>query len=538
MNNTHDKSGRAVWCLWLLLLMLCGTAAAHAPPLDLDGRWLEETDTGTAEPVEQVALTGGRFRFEAEFHVPRADTWVIDFKNSSVVHRFTHELRDDGGRLVATLSGGIGSEGEQPFMLRHGREVVLEPGRYRLVTRLSSPFFLAQPEPYLDTLASYRQAIKAGNAIVLVCLGIFLGLGVYYTCLAALHGQRVHAAYAVFIAGNLLYNGTALLAFRDLFGWQTFYLISAPILFSNIAYLVFVMALLDIRRDSATGLWWAGRTVIAIMAGFIAVAAWRPNWSLELDRVGVALFLGYGLTTGVVQAWRGSVLARPYLLANVGFFVSGLSSIALVDLQGVYAIYIEHLGLVAVTIEVVLLAFVLSYQFGLLRRDKDAALERAEGNLRLACTDALTGLPNRYALEMELAVLPPAGSLTFVDLDGLKHYNDHHGHASGDELLRAFAVGFSARLQGCGVLHRLGGDEFAATTHHGDTAAVERLLSETIEALRSSGYPLSGASCGSVRVFECGHHDQLKHVADSRMYENKRQRRRTRDSASVEADAA
>ena len=85
----------------MLLLVLCGTRTAHAAPLDLDGRWVRVTDAGTAVPVEQVALTGGRFRFEAEFDVPRADTWVIDFKNSSVIHGFTHEVRDDRGRLVA-----------------------------------------------------------------------------------------------------------------------------------------------------------------------------------------------------------------------------------------------------------------------------------------------------------------------------------------------------------------------------------------------------------------------------------------------------
>ena len=538
MNNTHNKFGRAGWCLWTLLLMLWGLGSAQAAPLQLQGRWFDESADGPRSPVDQVRLTGGRFAFEADFEVAQGGTYVLDFKNSSVIDRFVHEVRRADGSLVALLEGGIGSPAVGPFLLRHGRELVLQPGRYRLVTRLTSPFFLAQPEPYLDALADYRQAIKPGNAVVLVCLGIFIGLGIYYASLAALHRQLVHAAYAVFIAGNLLYNGTALLAFSDLLGSPAFYLISVPILFSNIAYMVFVMTLLDIRRSHAPAFWWAGRGVIGLMLAFIAVAAWSPNWSLELDRVGVAFFLGYGLLAGAAQAWRGNALARPYLLANVGFFVSGLASITLVDLQGVHAIYIEHLGLVAVTIEVLLLAFVLSYQFGLLRRDKDAALARAEGNLRLACTDALTGLPNRYALEMELATLPAAGSLTFVDLDGLKHYNDHHGHASGDELLREFATGFAARLAGCGTLHRLGGDEFAATTRHGDVETVERLLLDSIEGLRSAGFPLSGASCGSVRVFECSHAEQLKHLADSRMYENKRQRRRTRDATSLEADAA
>lgn len=535
--SNKTRRGRAWWGTWWVLLVLW-PCLAGAQPLQLDGRWFELGPTGPV-PADKVAPTGGRFRFEAEFDIGQVGTYVIDFKNSSVIQHFTHQVYDVRGPQVTELAGGIGSDAVAPYALRHGRELTLEPGRYRLVTELESPFFLAAPEPYVDTVDHYRQAIKAGNATVLVCLGIFLGLGLYYASLAALQRQRVHAMYAVFIAGNLLYNGTALLAFRDLFGWSAFYLISVPVLFSNIAYVVFVMALLDLRRATAPRFHAAGRAVIGLMVSFIAVSVVRPHWSLEFDRVGVALFLGFGLAAGVAQALRGHVLARWYLVANVGFFVSGLASISLIGLDGVYTVYVEHLGLLAVTIEVVLLAFVLTCQFGLLRRDKDDALARAEANLKLACTDRLTGLPNRYALELEMARLPQAGSLTFVDLDGLKHYNDHYGHASGDELLRAFAAGLAGRLGGGATLHRLGGDEFAATTRDGAADRVEQALNDTVEALQAAGFPLSGASCGSVRVFECAHHDQLKHLADSRMYENKRRRRRVRDqAASMEPDAA
>jgi diguanylate cyclase (GGDEF)-like protein len=535
--NTTRQGGRAIG-RWILLLLWWPLASAFAGPLDVQGRWVTVAETGVTASVAHVAPTGGHFRFDGTFEVAEPGRHVIDFRNSSVVHRFVHRVYDSAGQLVAELPGGIGSEDGNPFLLRHGREVSLAAGRYRLVSDLESPFYLAQPEPYVDTLGHYRQAIKPGNALVLTCLGVFLGLGIYYTCLAALHRERVHAMYALFILGNLLYNGTALMVFSDLFGWPAFYLISVPILFSNIAYVLFVTGLLGIRADTSPRLHRIGQVVIGVMVAFIAVAAVRPSWSLELDRVGVALFLLYGLSAGVVQVLRGNVLARFYLLANVGFFVSGLSAILLADLNGVYALYVEHLGLVAVTIEVVLLAFVLSYQFGLLRRDKDAALARAEGNLRLACTDSLTSLPNRYALERELALLPSTGSLTFIDLDGLKHYNDEFGHASGDELLRVFAAGFSSRLDGVGILHRLGGDEFAATTRDGRCDEVEHLLADTVEALKGAGFGLTGASSGSVRVFECAQRDQLKHVADSRMYETKRRRRRVRDQdTAAEADS-
>ena len=519
---------------WLVGWVLCWlpAAIAWAAPVGLQGQWSVLSPDGRSRAVDRIAATGGRFRYEAELAIEDHGTHVIDFKNSSVIGRFEHRVYDRSGALVTQSAGGIQSEAANPFFLRHGRELNLPPGRYRLVSDLQAPFFLAQPEPYLDSLDHYRQAIKPGNAVVLVCLGVFLGLGLYYASLGLIRRQRMHAMYALFILGNLLYNGTALLVTRDLLGQGWFYLISLPILLSNIAYVLFVVDLLDIQAENARGLHHASRGLIVLLAAFLLLGLTVPHWSLELDRLGVGLFLCFGLVAGVMQALRGNVLARLYLLANVGFFLAGVSSISLLDLQGVFSIYIEHIGLLAVAIEVLLLALVLSYQFGLLEREKASALERAENNLRLACTDALTGLPNRYALDIELARLPQMGALTFVDLDGLKHYNDTFGHASGDQLLREFGMALAERLGSRATLHRLGGDEFAATSRDGAVEWVEGRLMETVGAMRDAGYEFSGASCGSVRVFECAERGQLKHVADSRMYENKR-RRRVRDQSAA-----
>jgi len=193
--------------------------------------------------------------------------------------------------------------------------------------------------------------------------------------------------------------------------------------------------------------------------------------------------------------------------------------------------------MVAVTIEVVLLALVLSYQFALLHREKEQALAQAERSLRAAHTDSLTGLPNRQALEAQLAALPNHGSLTFIDLDGLKYYNDRFGHARGDELLCGFATRLSQQLGDTATLHRLGGDEFAVTSPGGDVEFVERMLGETVDSLRQEDFEFSGASFGTVRAHETHAREQLKYIADARMYQHKR-RRRVRDQIAAPADAA
>jgi diguanylate cyclase (GGDEF)-like protein len=515
----------------LLLAILIACARAYAAPEDLSGRLYElqsaQNKTGRTE-VEQLRPTGGRFLIVADFDIHAAGDYVLDFKNSSVIGRFTHRVFDAGGREIARSSGGLQDDTPNPFFLRHGRMLHLPPGKYRLETELESPFFLAQPRPYLDTFAHYTQAIKPGNALTLICLGIFVGLGIYYAALASVRRRPADALYAAFILGNLLYNGSALLVYHELFGLRWFYLISAPILLSNMAYVAFVMALLDIRPGTHPRLFRTGCTIIGVMATLALTALVLPHWSLEFDRWGVGLFLFYGFFCGVYRSLRGSVPARLYLVANVACLIPALAAISLLGIDGVFTMYVEHLGLFAICVEVTLLALVLAYQFGQLHRDRLLALREAEAALQLARTDSLTRLPNRYALEEGLALMPADGALTFIDLDGLKHYNDRFGHARGDALLRCFGETLQTHLGRYGTLHRLGGDEFAVISREADLPRIAYALEETTRVTHAAGFEFSGASFGSVSRHETTSHELLKHIADERMYQHKK-RRRLRD---------
>jgi diguanylate cyclase (GGDEF)-like protein len=479
------------------------------------------------KPVARVKLTGGHFWQQADFEIKTAGRYVLDFKNTSTIGYFRHIILDAQRHPVTDAQGGIQSREINPFFLRHGREVELPVGHYRLMTELNSPFFLGDPQPYLNTLDAYRQAIKPGNALTLLCLGMFLGLMIYYAALAIVCWSLSSAMYATFIFGNLLYNGMALLVFPELFGMHWIYLVSVPILFSNCAYILFVMALLKIRHDAYPRLHTAGAALLALLGGLIMLAAVMPNWSLEIDRYGVGLFLTYGLVAGIVRSREGSVIAQFYLGAIGTFFVLGITSISINSLS-FYTLYIEHMGLFSVSVEVMLLALVLTHQFTLLYREKERAIQRMEQSVRVARTDALTGLPNRVALDLALESLPPNGSLTFIDMDGLKYYNDRFGHERGDELLRVFGRYLSKRLDIRAQAYRLGGDEFAITCEQGDVLWVEGMLMQAVEDMRAGGFESAGASSGSVHVHENPGKEELKHMADSRMYENKRLRKRSR----------
>lgn len=375
------RLARSSICLALLLPW----AAIQAQPLELTGRWYQEpagwTYGGQSPPIESdlipvkdISPTGGQFLFLSGFRIDAQNSVVLDFKNSSVIGQFHHWVFDSKNHLAAEATGGIENNLENPFLLRHGRELRLPPGQYQLVTEIASPFFLADPQPYLDSLPHYQQAIKPGNALTLVSMGILLGLCIYYATLALAQSSVVNGMYALFILGNLLYNGTALLVYPELFGIHWFYLISLPILFSNCAYIVFVITLLDLRRNTHPRLYQMGLGLLGLFALFILLALIKPNWSLELDRVGVALIMCYGLISGFVRAREGNASARLYMVAIITFFILGSAAISSSSLHGIHTFYLEHLGLMAVTIEALLLALVLAQQVAQLQREKESAL--------------------------------------------------------------------------------------------------------------------------------------------------------------------
>lgn len=87
----------------------------------------------------------------------------------------------------------------------------------------------------------------------------------------------------------------------------------------------------------------------------------------------------------------------------------------------------------------------------------------------LAGKDSLTGIPNRRTWDHELsrgcALARDDGtplSVAVLDMDHFKLFNDTFGHLMGDLVLKETVAGWSAMLEGRGILARFGGDEFTA----------------------------------------------------------------------------
>ncbi len=99
--------------------------------------------------------------------------------------------------------------------------------------------------------------------------------------------------------------------------------------------------------------------------------------------------------------------------------------------------------------------------------DITAMRDQHEQVRHAALHDALTGLPNRLLLMDRLGQAVQVCHRTdqtlavcFIDLDGFKLVNDHHGHAAGDRLLQCIAQRLQLALRARDTVARVGGDEF------------------------------------------------------------------------------
>ncbi|MGE8227601.1 MAG: GGDEF domain-containing protein, partial [Stenotrophomonas sp.] len=116
----------------------------------------------------------------------------------------------------------------------------------------------------------------------------------------------------------------------------------------------------------------------------------------------------------------------------------------------------------------------------------------------LASLDALTGVPNRRALEKSLQAHINGvrherfrQGLIVIDIDNFKAVNDHYGHAAGDTALSDIAAILRFELRENDQVFRFGGEEFVILADTGSHEALasftERLRKAVYESLRGPG---------------------------------------------------
>ena len=154
----------------------------------------------------------------------------------------------------------------------------------------------------------------------------------------------------------------------------------------------------------------------------------------------------------------------------------------------------------------------------------------------LASTDALTGLPNRAAFDMQIrAALARKdhpglqAGLLFLDLDGFKPINDLFGHAGGDAALQEVARRLQQAAERRATVFRFGGDEFCILMGQMDDRSSLQLLAARVHAALRAPFFLNRHSVPlrtsiGIAVGTPGASDAADLVceADAALYEAKR----------------
>jgi diguanylate cyclase (GGDEF)-like protein len=176
-----------------------------------------------------------------------------------------------------------------------------------------------------------------------------------------------------------------------------------------------------------------------------------------------------------------------------------------------------------------------------LRRNLKLANARLAGALREseaeARIDSLTGCYNRrhglelLEIECKRAARGEAVTVCMADLDGFKGINDRFGHATGDEVLKAFARTVQSGLRATDALARYGGEEFLivlSQTSIGEAATVAERIRRLVENMSTAVLPTGEKITVSIGVAEHESRDPVGWTierADEALYRAKAQGR-------------
>ena len=266
----------------------------------------------------------------------------------------------------------------------------------------------------------------------------------------------------------------------------------------------------------------ASRRLIGTVASAVAVIA--IGWIDYITGPDIGLTLLY-LIPVAVSAWFGgisstvfiaSAAGAAWLAADLGLRPAGANlAIPLWNAFTRLVIYISEGVFIA-----------------LLHRDRELLRAHLTREKALARTDHATSLPNmRGFLELVEAELHQARAhhhpvcAIYIDLDNFKAFNDHLGHAAGDDLLDEVGKILSSSFPDA-VAARLGGDEFAVLLRNCTPKAALEAGEKLIGSIRKLGasYPdlRFGATAG-IGFFRDPPRtaDDLVRAADDAMYAGK-----------------
>ena len=542
---------------------LLSLSLSHDSALGRSAQFLKEPAGRLQLPDAVAAYQAGRFTSGTSpvlnFGIGSKPVWLhfsVDNPAAAPVHQRlsietawldridVYVLQQD--RLVATRHLGDRLPFPQrPFLSRHfvldhafGKGLSDVYIRVETPDPMVIPLYLTSPEVSQTRLT--QQGLSYG-----IVYGFLFALMAYNAILyASLRSARyfTYALYLMmFMAMNIAYTGHGFAwLWPDSVNWQQW---SNPILMVLYGFsgLLFAIRFLDLRRHFprvrkvAIGFCTAIGTLL-----IAAILLGNQEFALLVAFGFVFLFTGIMLYLGAISVRAGQKPARYFLVAALAAMVG-----ALLTTLSVWG-FIPHNNWtfraveIGMLLDATLLALALAYQFRVGQEERMRAVQ-------LAQMDPLTSLNNRRAFYDKTSPLwshairhEHAASVMLLDIDLFKQINDAHGHAHGDQVLKATADILKHAIRQDDLLARWGGEEFIVflpETDIREASALAERLRLAIAGMRipdESGETAVTASFG-VAQQEASHLtlDALIAAADECLYQSKQQGRNRVTSQSI-----
>jgi diguanylate cyclase (GGDEF)-like protein len=255
--------------------------------------------------------------------------------------------------------------------------------------------------------------------------------------------------------------------------------------------------------------------VISLIALAVPVVSALAIPTLAGDEYGLLIWLLALVPAFLLTYYRGF---RGATLAVAGAMVALSLSQVLLQLFGLAVpnwgwIFLVVTNFLVITIGITIFAELLHRE----RRYAEA----------LALADQLTGLPNRRHVELALdrefgaALRGRKLAVVMYDIDHFKQFNDTHGHAVGDDVLRTFGDVLQKYTRRQNVSGRYGGEEFISVVSDVDSEGVMIFAERVREAIRNTELPWGTVSVsGGVALYSegMGSREVLVAAADRALY--------------------
>lgn len=287
-----------------------------------------------------------------------------------------------------------------------------------------------------------------------------------------------------------------------------FYAVAGGLLIGLAAITTILLARLDDSRIKSFDLC----TLIPVVMICFAVHFLR-----ESSGAGVAS--GYGPLFLVPVIWQSLRRPRNIVIATV-VIVAAANAMGVILLPSQVSLAAQWRAVIVFDLVVAAAAITIH---GLVT-ERDKLLEQS---VALSERDPLTGVANRRVADRRLpaAVAESNGekpiSVVMIDLDHFKRFNDTHGHAAGDDLLRRATAAWSAQLRANDLLFRMGGEEFAILLPGADEKATEAVLRRLQSAMPMDQTFSAGFAVLKPGAGELISADELLRRADEAMYQAK-----------------